>query len=67
LRGLDHHVADVHANAEVDVLVGRYIRVRLGQSILRLHRALHGVNGASELSKDTVAGCIGYAAPCVPQ
>jgi len=62
----DHHVTDVHTNAEIDLLVGRDTRVRFGQGGLRRHRALHGINGASELREDTVACRVRYAAPVVP-
>ena len=47
-------------------LSGGTTGVRLGQSSLRLHRALHGVHGAPELRKDTVARRVRYAAPVLP-
>jgi hypothetical protein len=37
--------------------------VCFGQSSLRLHSALHGINGTSELGKDTIASRVRYAAP----
>ena len=40
--------------------------VCLGESGLRIHRALHGVHGASKFGKDTVARRVGYAAPMLP-
>ena len=53
----------MHADTEANLAVRRESRVRLGQSILCLHGALHGVNDASELRKDTVASRIRYTAP----
>jgi hypothetical protein len=60
-----HYVTDVNPDAEIDLSVGRDTCVRLGQSSLCIHRALHGINGASELRKDTVARRVRYAAPVV--
>ena len=60
-----HYVADVDTDAEIDVLVGRDTFVRLRQSGLRIHSALYGVNGTSELRKDTVARRVRDAAPVV--
>jgi hypothetical protein len=56
----------VDTNAEADAAVRRDTGVRLGQRCLRLHRALHGFNGAPELRKDTIARRVRYAAPVVP-
>ena len=42
-------------DAEIDALVRCDTGVRLGQSGLGLHRALHGVHRASELRKDAIA------------
>jgi hypothetical protein len=61
-----HHVTDMHTNAKIDALVGWDTRVRLGQSSLGLHRALYGINGTSELRKDTIARRVRYAAPVFP-
>jgi hypothetical protein len=36
------------------------------QGGLRLHRALHGLYGAAELRKDTIARRVRYAAPVFP-
>src|SRR6516162_5992248 len=51
----NHHVADMHTNAEADAAVGCETGVRTGQGSLRIHGALYRVNGASELREDTVA------------
>ena len=64
--GADHHVTDVHANAEVDAAVRRETGVRFGQGGLRIHRALHRIHGASKLGKDTIARRVRYAAPMLP-
>jgi hypothetical protein len=61
-----HHFADVHANTEADATVGCDPRVRFGQGSLRIHRALYGINSASELRKDTVARRVRYPAPVLP-
>jgi hypothetical protein len=60
-----HHVTDVDADAEVDALVCRKRCVGLGQRRLRLYRALHGIDGAAELSKHTVARAVRDAPPVV--
>ena len=51
---------------KIDAAIRCETGVRFGQSGLRLHRALHGVHGASELRKDTVARRVRYAAPVFP-
>jgi hypothetical protein len=56
----------VQADTEANLAVRLDRRVRLGQSSLRLHRALYGLNGASELRKDTIARRVRYTAPVVP-
>jgi hypothetical protein len=56
----------VNPDAEIDVLVRQDTGVRLGQSALRLHRALHRLNRAPKLREDTIARRVGYAAPVVP-
>jgi hypothetical protein len=56
----------VDTDPEIDALVGRDACVRFGQRGLRFHRALHGINGASEFRKDTVARRVRYAAPVFP-
>jgi hypothetical protein len=61
-----HHVADVNPDAKIDALVGRDTSVRLGQSSLRRHRALHRLYSTSELRKDTIARRVRYAAPVFP-
>jgi hypothetical protein len=61
-----HHVADVHSNTEADTAVWRDTGVRLAQRTLRFHCALHGINGAPELRKDTIARRVRYAAPVFP-
>jgi class 3 adenylate cyclase len=48
-------------NAEIDLLVGRDACIRRGQSGLCFHRALHGVNSAAKLCKDTIASRVRYA------
>src|SRR5207302_147197 len=47
--GADHHVPNVDTHAEVDLPVRRDTCVRLGQSALSLHCALHGICGTPEL------------------
>src|SRR5262249_53237730 len=54
---------DVNTNAEANAAIRRETGVRLGKSRLGFHRALHGVNGATELRKNTIASRIRYAAP----
>jgi hypothetical protein len=53
----------VDTNAEIDVPVCRQTGVRFGESSLRIHRTLHGVYGAPEFGKNTVASRVRYAAP----
>jgi hypothetical protein len=61
-----HYVADVNPDAEIDALVGRDACIRLGPNSLRVHCALHGINGAPELRKNTVARRVRYTAPVLP-
>jgi hypothetical protein len=60
------HVPDVHANAESNAPIGCNADVRFGQRGLRIYGALHGLYGACELRKNTIARRVGYAAPMVP-
>src|SRR6202007_2929997 len=60
-----HHVADVDTNAETNAAIWCKTGVRFGQGGLCIHRALHGLNGATKLRKDTVARRVRYAAPVV--
>jgi hypothetical protein len=53
----------VNPDTEIDALVGRDARVGLGQSDLRLHRALHGFNRTPKFGKHTIARRVRYAAP----
>ena len=45
VSGAHHHVPDVDPDAEANAAIRRKSGVRLGESSLRLHRALYGVNG----------------------
>ena len=54
--------ADAEAYATIRCETG----VRFGQGGLRIHRALDGINRASELREDAVARRVCYAAPVVP-
>jgi hypothetical protein len=56
----DHYVADVDTDAEADAAIRCETGVRFGQSSLCGHPALHGINGASELRKDTIARRVRY-------
>src|SRR5215469_12767688 len=51
---LHHDVADLDADTELHLLIGKAIGVLLGDSILRRDRALHGIDGAGEISDETV-------------
>src|SRR5262249_1964049 len=57
---------NVDTDAEAYPAIRCETGVRFNQSGLRLNGALHGVHGTSELRKDTVACCVRYAAPVLP-
>ena len=52
---LHHDVADVDANPEPHLLVGRSIRILLGDCVLNRNSTLHGVHRAGEGGDETVA------------
>jgi hypothetical protein len=52
---LNDHVAEVDADAELDPLLCRSIRVALGHTALDLCSAPDSINHARELGKETVA------------
>ena len=56
---LDHDVADMDADAELEPAVGRELVVGLGEPLLRRHGALDGIHGAGELGQQAVAGGVG--------
>jgi hypothetical protein len=60
-----HYIADVDTDAEEYAAISCEIEIRLGQSGLRLHRALRGIHSASELREDTIARFVRDAAPVV--
>jgi len=55
----------VHADTEIDALVSGKADVRISERSLRLHGALHRVDGASKFGKNTVARSVRYAAPVI--
>jgi hypothetical protein len=57
--GAYQDVTGVYTDAEAYAAISCETGVGFGQSGLRLHRALHGINGASELREDTVARRVG--------
>jgi hypothetical protein len=61
-----HYITDVDTDAEEYAAIRCETGIRFGQSGLRIHRALHGIDRAPELRKDTVARRVRYAAPVVP-
>jgi hypothetical protein len=60
---LDHNVADIDADAELDAAICRHRGVALGQSRLYLGRASESVDDAGELDQQAVAGGLDDAAP----
>ena len=52
---LDHHVAEIDADAEHDPPVGRHLGLTLGHALLDRHRAGDGVDHRAELDDRPVA------------
>jgi len=56
----------MYPNAEADPAIWRESCIGFGQGRLRIHRALHRVNRAPKLGKNTVARRVGYTTPMFP-
>ncbi len=56
--GLLDNVTQMNADPELDAALGRQAGVALGQTILQLDRAAHGVDHAAELDKAAVPGSL---------
>ena len=52
---LNDHVAEVDADAELDLLLCRSVRIALGHAALDLCSAPDGINHAREVGKEAVA------------
>ena len=59
---LDDHVAEIDADAQLDAVVRRDIRVPLGHRLLHLDRAAHRIDDAGKLHQHAVAGGLDDAA-----
>src|SRR5262249_57124644 len=59
---LDHHVALVNADAELDALVRSRRRISLRHAGLHLGRTAHGIDHASKFRQQSVAGILDDAA-----
>jgi hypothetical protein len=53
---VEDDVADVNANPELNPNTRRHARVLIGYTLLYLHRAPCGIDGAGELDQHAVAG-----------
>ena len=60
---INHHIANVHANAELHRLVGANTRILRGNRRLHRDRASHGIDHAGEIGDDAVPGGVEDAAP----
>ena len=56
--GLLDHIAQMNADAEFDAALRRQARIALGQTVLHLDRAAHGVDHAAELDEAAVASAL---------
>ena len=59
VAALDHHVADMHADAELEPPVGGQVPIGSGEPRLCLDGALDGFYGAGELGEDAIASGVG--------
>jgi hypothetical protein len=57
---LSDYVAEIDADAELDLLIGRQSRISLNHAPLDLDPAAHGGHNARELGKEAVAGVLHY-------
>ena len=57
-----NHVAEVDADAKLDAALGRKPSIALDHAVLHLDGAAHGIDHASELYEDAVAGALHCAA-----
>jgi len=62
LIALDHHVAEVDADAKLHPALRRQLRVLGLERGLNIHRAIHRPNHAGELGKYAIAGRVYEAA-----
>jgi len=51
---LNHDVADVNADAEPHLLIGRYSRILLGDRVLYRDSTLHGIDGTAEVGNKAI-------------
>ena len=57
---MDHDVADMDADSELEPAVRRDLLVDLRKPLLRRHRALDGIHRARELGQEAVTGGVGH-------
>jgi len=62
LIALDHHVAEVDADAELHPALRRQLRVFSAERGLNIHRAVHRLDHAGELGQNAIAGGVYEAA-----
>src|SRR5262249_6556271 len=58
---VDHHIADIDADAKLDPLLLGHVRVALGHASLDIDSAAHRVHDAAELSQQAIAGALDNA------
>ena len=58
---VDDDVADVDADAVLDLLFRRHAGIALGHAALHVHRAANRIDDASELQQQAVAGGLDHA------
>jgi hypothetical protein len=63
VAALDHDVADIDADPDVDMTLHRHTEICLGKLRLRLYGAPNCVNSADELRQDAVPGRVGDPPP----
>ena len=56
IAALDHHVAQVDADAQNDVAILGLITIGGGHGLLQIDGALHGIDGTAELHQHAVPG-----------
>src|SRR4030095_4677783 len=62
IAALDHHIAEIDADAKHEMTVLRLAAIGGGHAMLQIDRALHGVDGARDLHQPSVAGDLENAA-----
>ena len=63
IAALDHHVADMDADTEIDLMVSWSSDISFSQGLLSLYSALHGVYSTPELRQHAIPGSVGDPAP----